>query len=368
MRSKLLIATSLLILLTMAESTPAQIVYGQPASGDVQVVFTSWSLDEADGTTDLTQLAMPLRGFLPLGDNLEAMVYLDNSNNKLENTAGEAKLSGLGDLRLQLSRSFSDDHLVAGLGINLPTGKNGLDTKEEALVLNMLAQNYLAMPMRRFGQGLGMTATLGAAQLLSGWRCGMGLSYQYNGKYDPYEDVTDYDPGDVISVNAGFDRQIGQAIVTLELIFSAYAADKLDGDEVFKQSTQVSAGFGVSHDTDHHRVGGSIGYLARGRNDLFTGEDSRLKIYGNEFRAGAEYLFKPGSSVAIGPTVEFRSIAANDLGFGSSSIVGAGLLAGIEVSESFSIDAGARYFTGSVDGGDIDLTGLQLNFGIVGRR
>jgi hypothetical protein len=363
-----MITVSVLLLLPLAKPAWAQIVYGQPASGDLQIVFTSWSLDEDGSTTDLTQFATPVRGFLPLGDNSEAMIYFDNSSNKLETAAAEAKLSGLGDLRLQLSKSFSEDHFVAGLGINLPTGKHALDTEEETLVLNMLAQNYLSMPMRRFGQGLGITATLGAAQMVYGWRCGAGLSYQYNGKYDPYENVSDYDPGDVISVNAGLDRQFGQAIVALELVFSAYAADKLDGDEVFKQSTQVSAGLGVTHDTERHRVNGSLGYLARGRNDLFTGDDSRLKIYGNEFRVGASWLVKPSMSVAIGPTAEFRSIAANDLDFGSSSVIQVGLLSGFEMSESLSLDVGGRYYTGTVDGGDIDLTGLQLNIGIVARR
>lgn len=364
MRCKLTLLAILMVILLTGGQAAGQIIYGQPASGGVSFTYSGWSLDQDGETTDLTQIATPVQGFVPLAENFEAMIYVDNSSNKLDVGGVESKLNGLGDVRVQLSHSFSDDRFVMGLGLNLPTGKKELTTGEEVLVLNALSQNFVTVPMRRFGQGLGVTATLGAATLLGEWRCGIGASYQYTGKYDPYEGITDYNPGDVFTVNVGFDRAFDKVTTTADVIFSAYAADQLEGEDVFKQSTQVSVTAGLEYAADKYRLGGSLGYLARGRNDLYTGDNSNIKIYGDELRIAGQMLYLAGERVMFGPMVDFRSIAANDLNYGSSSIVGVGALLTAGLSEQFNLNSGLKYFTGSTDGGDIDLSGLQVSLGL----
>ncbi|HOP07506.1 MAG TPA: hypothetical protein PLF13_09465 [candidate division Zixibacteria bacterium] len=364
MRCKILLVATLLLLVPTAGNVTAQIIYGQPVSGGIGFTYSSWSLDQDGETTDLTQFATPLQGFVPLADNFEAMLYIDNSSNKLETGGVESKLNGLGDVRLQVSHSFSEDRFVFGLGLNLPTGKKKLTTDEEVIVLTALSQSYFTVPMRRFGQGLGITATLGAATLLGEWRCGVGASYQYTGKYDPYEGVTDYNPGDVFTVNVGFDRTFDKITTSADVIFSSYAADQLEDEDVFKQSTQVSITGGIEYAAEKYRLGGTLSYLARGRNDLYTGEDSELKIYGDEFRIAGQMLYLASERIMIGPMIDFRSIAENDLGYGSSSILGFGALFSAGLSDQFNLNSGLKYFTGSTDGGDIDLSGLQLSFGL----
>jgi len=364
MRYKAILTALLLAGLLAGGQASAQIIYGQPASGGVSFTYSSWSFDQDGQTTDLTQIATPVQGFVPLADNFEALIYVDNSSNKLTADGVDSKLNGLGDVRAQFSHSFAEDRFVLGLGVNLPTGKKKLTTDEEVSVLNALSQNYVTVPMRRFGQGLGITATAGTATLLGEWRCGVGASYQYTGKYDPYEGVTDYNPGDVFTVNVGFDRKFDRLLASADVIFSAYGADKIEGAEVFKQSTQVSVSAGLDYAADKYRLAGTAGYLARGRNDLYTGTDSNVKIYGDEFRIAGQLLYLAGKRLMLGPMVDFRSIAKNDLGYGSSSIVGLGAVLTAGLSEQFNLNSGLKYFTGNTDGGNIDLSGLQVTLGL----
>jgi len=363
MRSRLTLVIAAVLLLA-ASSPSAQIIYGQPAGANFGVAYSSWSLDVEGITTDITQMAIPFRGFVPIRDNFEISLYVDNSSNTVDISGLESKLNGLGDVRVQASHSFMEDQVVFSLGLNLPTGKKELSANEEATVLALLAQNYLNLPMRRFGQGLGISATAGLAQMLGEWRCGVGASYRYTGEYDPYEGYTDYNPGDVMTVNAGADRMFGATAFSLNLIFSSYGADKTSDVKTFQQSTQMAVQAGLGHELNSGRLNFGLGYLSRGKNDLFVGENSELKYFGDEFTAFGQYMHQLNQQVQVGPMVEYRSIGANDLDFGSTSLIGfgAGLIA--NPSQSFGVNLGFTYSTGTTDGGDIDVTGLQATLGL----
>ena len=213
-----LIAIGALAILSLsgAPQTAAQIIYGQPTAGNTQIMYYHWQIDEDGTEASLDQLMIPLSGFVPIRDNFDLTFYVANSSNTFDAYDGEHKLSGLGDLRLQANHSFADDQLLVSGTVNLPTGKKEL-SPEQSPILSALAQSYLELPMRKFGEGFGFSLLVGGAlELKPGLRAGGGVTYEYVGSYTPYDGVSHvdtltsdtvrfdgYNPGDVISVNGG---------------------------------------------------------------------------------------------------------------------------------------------------------------------
>ena len=233
----LAVTSAVLLLAVVAPPAYGQIRYGQPLSGRAHFIFSHWGLEDDSGTTEIDQMTVPFTGFVPIQENLEALVYVASSSNSLTQGDTDYDLTGLGDVRVQINRSFSDDRLLFSVGVNLPTGKKELSQEEELPILEFLTQNYLSFPMRRFGQGFGVSALLGGAQMLGQLRCGASVMYQFNGSYTPYEGVGDYDPGDFVSASAGADWQKNKISVSGDAIFTLYSKDKTGDADVFKQST-----------------------------------------------------------------------------------------------------------------------------------
>ncbi|MFH1374512.1 MAG: hypothetical protein ABII79_12025 [bacterium] len=352
---------TVLAVLLLVSPVQSQIRFGQPTYGDVQIVYSHWSLKQADTTTEINQMTIPVTGFVPLKENVEAIFYIVSSSNTLKASQTDFSLSGMGDARMQVNHSFMNDQLLLSLGVNMPTGKKKLTIDEELLVVQVLSQNYLSFPMRRFGEGFGFSALLGGAQMLGDLRCGVGVMYQVNGEYEPYAGSDKYDPGDVLSVNATADWQNDRTTVTSEMIFAAYGADKFAGSNAFKQSTQLTGRLRVVHKSEAFDAGGGLSYLARGRNSFFY-PNSTQRLFGNEFMIDANLTRGFAEHWRFTPTAEIRMIsAAENNQPGTASIVGLGGTVGRTFGSQTTIAVGGKYFTGDADGGNIDLSGFQIN-------
>ena len=363
---RIIILAALLMVAGLFSAVPinAQIVYGQPASGTAGFVYTSFSLEQDSSKTDITQAGFPLRGFIPLQDNMEASFYVVASSNSMDEAEDNYSLSGLGNLRLQVSRSFKEDQFLVTIGTNLPTGKTGLNQTDETPVLQMLASDFLNFSQRSFGEGFGFSLLVGAAQMVGELRVGGGISYHYIGKYDPYEGFEGYDPGDMINMNAGADWVNGPTTVSGNIVVSFYGKDKRDDSLLFKESSQIGLGVGVNHVLERFHANGYLNYIVRGRNTRFTPEETELKIYGNELALSGNLTWLASNGWSYGPSVLLRAIAANEDDFGSSTIFGFGGAVGRKLGDLGAVELGMKYFTGSADGGDIDISGLQISTGV----
>ena len=386
-----LIMVGLLVCLALASSVSGQIVYGQPTSGHTGFTFSSWKLSSADtdDETTLSQFWVPVTGFLPVAENTEARFWVASAGNSIDFGDTNESMFGLGDFRVQLSRSFSEDMLVAALGLNLPTGKKELDYDVEQQIIQQLSQNYIEVPMRRYGEGFGFSLMLGAANSYGNASLGGGIRYEYIGKYKPYEGeaIGDYDPGDMFSIYAGGDLVGENSIWSLNLALLTYLDDKLDGEKVFKQGTQFDMQVIGRFGPEDRRFTAKADYLLRDRNKRLVAdpdaanEFEQLKLYGNEFFLSADYLYRWPSQWYFSPEASLRMIGANEETervlsdpsdpdseridnpsyIDNSTIFGLGGFVGRPLSEQVSLDLGFKFFTGSADGGDIDLTGFQIS-------
>ena len=365
-----IIKTLLLLTVVLGVFAPGafgQIIYGQPTTGDLRTVYSHWKMEDNGVTTEINQFMIPVSGFVPLGENFEGRFYIVNAGNKLKYSDNDYSLNGLGDLRMQISRSFSDDRLLASVGVSLPTGKKELDFSEEWLVLQNLSYNYLDFPVRRLGEGLGLNLLLGAATMWETVRVGGSVEFQYNGEYKPYESGQDYKPGNQFSIGAGADTKIGTVTYNAGITYTVYSDDKLDDNKTFRQSEQVDLRFGGVYESDRYGFSSGLRYLFRGRNKRYNPDGSaleQLKAYGNEFTINGRFTYHPQKEWYLAPVVDLRLIAANEYELDNAKVFGFGSDFGRNIGESVNLSLGFKYYTGSADGGDIDLTGYQLSAGL----
>ncbi len=359
-------------LVLTAGSTTAQVVYGQPFSGDLTATFSSWTVTEGEEETTTGQFALPLGVFVPMRDNFDVSFFAANASSKFENATQEFTLGGMSDVRVQGNHSFADDQLLVSLGLNLPTGKRALDLTEEYFVLQALSANYLDFPMRRYGEGFGVNLLFAGATVLGdGLRGGAGIMYQYAGAYEPYDGFTDYNPGDVVSVNAGIDIDGAPLNWTVDIIYSAFTADQIDDTKTFRQSPQLDSRLSARYIDERQMFAAHVGYLVRGNNTQYAADGDELdpfKYYGNEFLLAGAYARQIGGVWSVSPAADLRLIGGNDLDMGSSTVFGIGATIGRELGASLTFSGGMKYYTGSADGGDIDLSGYQITFGLTATR
>jgi len=358
----------LLFVLAGASAVQGQIIYGQPTAGNLRAVYNSWTLDDDGAETTISQFMIPVTGFVPLDEDFELSFYAANSSNNLEAAGSEYKLSGLSDIRLQVNHSFSEDHLLVSAVVNLPTGKKELNFGEEWQVLQALSTNYLGFPMQRFGEGFGFSLLLGGATMLGeNTRGGAGIMYQFVGSYKPYAGFGDYNPGDLISVNAGLDIERGSTIWSLDAIYTMYTEDKVNDISSFKQSPQMDVRLTGRNTGDKISLSGMLRYVLRGDNTIFneTGlELDPIKLYGDEFTAAGALTWAFRQDWYLVPGMDVRTIAGNDIDFDNSTVIGFGAAVGKSLGESLKAEIGYKLYTGSADGGEIDLSGSQITFGL----
>ncbi len=366
--TKRLLLTAMLIWLLCCARTQAQIQFGQPASGGIQMIYTRWEVTQGAFETSSNQVAAPVTGFVPLKDNLEMRLYIASGVTHADSLGKDLVLSGAGDLRVQFSQSLQEDQLLLSGGINLPTGRKNLDSEGQA-ILDLLSQNYLQFPFRRLGEGFGFNLLAGVAQKLDRFLVGGGITYQYNGSYEPYEASGDYDPGDMISINAGAELPGEHTTASVDVIYSLYTDDKLEDTKVFRQSPTFDSRLGVTHKTGVITLQGSLRYILRGDNKLpaDTSEAADLisqKLFGDELLANLSVTFGSGDGWRMTPYGQLRTIAENEAEIGSASIVSVGATVGTKLGEQVSLSLGGEYSMGDANDGNIDITGYRASIGL----
>ncbi|MBE0567601.1 MAG: hypothetical protein IH621_16720 [Krumholzibacteria bacterium] len=361
-RSGFLAAALLAGLGLAAAPARAQIIYGQPAQGEIDLVYAHWKLTLDEDEVTIDQFAVPVTAFLPLRENLEARVYVAQSNTTVSQLGQDFELNGLTDLRLQVNQSLAGDQVLLGLGVNLPTGKKGLSLDEEWVVMNYLSQTFLSFPVRRLGGGFGLNATLGGAKEVGDYRLGLTAGYDLAGAYEAYLDQGDYKPGNAFAVTLGAQREFGTRLLNADLTFTTSSDDKLDDTPVFSRGDELAFHAGLAGKAGAKGYRGDAYYRLRGRNTVYDPDGillQQLKIYGNEFLLGGALDFHGAAGWAWGPRADLRLIAGNEFGFGSTSVVGLGGQVARALTPHLNLTLNLKYFTGSTHGGEIDLTGYQ---------
>ena len=159
--------------------------------------------------------------------------------------------------------------LLIGMDLNLPTGKTDLSTSDLALI-----RDPEIATITTFGEGVNLNPTLSLAKEWGPWSAGAGVGYNVRRTYDVSAEagLTDYDPGDILSLNALLQRECSQGYVGRVFgKFSRFGKDRLRGADLFREGDYRMAGIGISRAGAAWEADVNLRGAFRGKTEILSG-------------------------------------------------------------------------------------------------
>ncbi|MFH2055310.1 MAG: hypothetical protein ABIJ61_05085 [bacterium] len=356
-----------------------QIAFGDPPRIDAQLLYQSWKLTyRGSGTepeTTLTQTVLPLHVYLPLTEDWELHFNSAYSRSFVEGATDSKSISTVGSPMLRIYHSFSDDRLFISGGLALPLGKTDLDeSTHEVELAELLSSEYLLLPVKQLGYGLGLLVSAGGASQHQQLLYGGSVTYRYAGSYTYIKRGASYDPGDEFTFRGSTTLPVGQGRIDFDLAYKYYLSDKLDSKEVFKNGDQFSLAVAGSYDFSELTSGSlSINHIRRSKDSRRSGAVFAYELHNTH---GAKTVIASRISYLIQPQwrgnilISYRYLSANDWTEDDPSYFGSSNLFRIGGEVDFA-RVGGRYqgfgrlmfSTGAANDDLISISGLEFALG-----
>jgi hypothetical protein len=202
--------------------------------------------------------------------------------------------------------------LLVGFDLNIPTGKTDLSSSDLGLI-----QDPEIATITTFGEGVNLNPTLSFAKEWGPWSAGVGIGYNVRRTYDVSAEagLTDYDPGDILSLNALLQRECSQGYVgRIFGKFSRFGKDRLRGADYFREGDFRMAGLGVSRAGATWEADVNFRGAFRGKTEnVFGGslvaESERSR--GDEWSAEASVRHKFRKDVSLSASVRGLIVSKN---------------------------------------------------------
>ncbi len=321
------------------------------------------------GDNRASEFSFPVTFLYPLGP--KAGLYAATSpivSGSLKAVA-DYGLSGMSDMKLGGHWLMGRDRVLLTFGVNLPSGKSGLNTEEYAVA------SVLAMPAFNFrwptlGQGLDVQIGAAGASEWNGWILGGGVCGLMKGGYKPFRDVDEsYDPGGEVSVSAGVEKEatmLGKEMrLTGDAMLSLYGDDTWGGEKVFRPGRRLLLQIRSDFRAGPYDVRLCVRDRVKGKNKSGAGETYDLE---SQNRNGNQFEITGIAGRTVSPSFAWRAIASirrfsdNDDGTGGASLVGIGGGIRAPVARQAILDLEARWEKGTLHAGDehVGATGLSI--------
>jgi hypothetical protein len=351
----------------------SQIIHGQRPAFSQGLTFSSWDISGGDELT-VQEWHVPLFIRAGVAENVDMAISGSLLNATGDWDLGDDHISGLTDSKIQVSGSLMDDQVLLSGGVSLPTGQTKL-TDEQQRLLTWLSSDFLSFPVRSPGEGLNLFGQAGAALPAGQWVFGASIAGHLAGKYEPFDNGREYQPGSLLIFDFGTERiWPADHKLTADFIVIYSTDDKLEGRAIFRD--------GVQFDTRVHGIlmlgksslEGGLRYILRGK-DKQPGSDAELipepdKRHGDEFRLHTAVRIPAGQSVGLWASIDGKLLSANDYPKASPFFEDAARLTGFGGGLDFALGprssagVGIRVWSGSSDGalgmGPLDLAGFEL--------
>jgi hypothetical protein len=219
------------------------------------------------------------------------------------------------DTKLNLSYVLQEKlpvDLLIGLDLNLPTGKTNLSSSELWLI-----QDPEIVSITTFGEGVNINPTLSFAKVWGPWSAGAGIGYNVRRTYDVSNDagLSDYDPGDILSLNALLQRECTQGYVGRVFgKFSRFGKDRLHDTYFFREGDYRMVGVGISRAGAAWEADVNLRGAFRGKTEILSGgslttEPERSR--GDEWSAEASVRHAVGKDTSLSGSFRGLIVAKN---------------------------------------------------------
>jgi len=323
-------------------------LFGQTQDGILRTgfVFQVWNIESLNNP--ISESTLPIEVIYSLRENLN----IQFNHSPATSHFGSHNLSGLSDTWIRSTYAFANKRTLVSIGLGLPTGKTDLDASEMS-VSAMLSQNAFKFRVPVFGQGLTLSAgVMYAYPVNDKVTLGGGLNYVYRGKFKYSKLLPDqYDPGDQIGANLGFDYLIIPRLRSnMDIIISYYTADKLNNTKMFVSGLKFSTKLGLQYQTSYGYLWMRAYYRAKAKNETWNGQalvpdDKNYNTIIRELEVGSKIALSEILSILV--NAEIRSYAENDVQQGWVDLFGGGVGYELQMSRKFAINMGVKLFIGN---------------------
>lgn len=377
---RLLLAAVLLV--SFAAPARAQLIFRQPHSLSAVPSFQLWEQSKDSVSETLSQFALPLSLFYPLGEAGELSLSGYFAHSRYAGLDRNGSFGALGDVQLDYVNDFWQDRAAYTLSVNLPTGTAKL-SPDEFFITEQIASPLLPFRVKHLGQGVGAS---GAVAYTGGttWLYGASLRGTYRGTYKPIVDGPDYRPGPSLDIIV--EAHSDASHLALDAVGTLYGNDKLNDTAVFRDGPQLDMG------VTWQPVAGLITHSVSAR-VILRSKDKRRDSTGTlqsepENSNGTDLRFgysvtRPVAKAWLGRLgVNFKHLGANGYSIDSLRYRGSGDLFGVALDLSREIGqgtfrVGSTAFVGSAKQGNrlnlaapderISIKGIEMRLGYAWR-
>jgi hypothetical protein len=274
--------------------------------------YTAW---ESDGDDDGRQYYIPVH----VNGNSDDLAFhlataYAGTDVKREGIV-DGDVSALVDTKAGISYTVKDRlpvDLLLGLDINLPTGETGI---EDAL-RSALSDPDL-YPISRFGEGFNLNPTVTVAKSWGQWHAGLGVGYVLRGEYDYTENITDYDPGDIVNIVVEVDFDFSSRWSTRWYVEKAWYGDnEKDGEAYSKSGDFTLFGFSLNHLQANWDASLNLAAVFREKSEYADASGSLVteeqNSFGDEWNAQAMVRYHYDSHNAFSATLAYLNVQEND--------------------------------------------------------
>lgn len=342
------------------------IISANPEGGKFSTgfVFQKWTIENfADPVSEGT---FPVELIYPVMDNFHVQV----SHFPALSRYGEASMTGLSDTWIRTSYTMMDNQLAFSFGAGIPTGKTELDSSE-IIITQLISQNSFKFRLPVFGQGLTLSGgVMYALPVNDNFSLGFGASYVFRGKYKFSKLASfDYDPGDQIGGNIGFDYLVTPQLSTsLDFVYSYYFTDKLDNTEIFSSGPNMTVKLSSLYTANFGNVWLNAFYRLKSKNETWDGqalvpEAKNSNVTLRELELGTRLRLT--DILFIKFQTEVRSYVENEYNQGWIDIFGGGIGYELMLSRNFAVSMGIKLYFGDGEffGTNPTISGNEFQFG-----
>jgi hypothetical protein len=219
-----------------------------------------------------------------------------------------------GPMDTQITGEWGFGNILFTGYVNAPTGMDSLETSEATLTRD-ISRNDLNFPIKTFGQGLDWGGALTLAHQVGQWALSVGGGYIVRGPYAPLATVSDYDPGDELTVTAGASYATGGWTLGLDASGKMIRVDRLTGTPVFRNGKQFVGKGSVTYESRMVRLDATLTEIARLKNRAMSTDGALLyedrDSNGNDLRAFGRLSLRPVTGVTVFGEAHYKDITEN---------------------------------------------------------
>lgn len=353
----------------------AQTVLTRSFNVTQDLTYLSWKLSGDSTPQTISQLFVPVYVKARLADDWGVALYSAASRSSSDSPTSPS-ISGLNDSKVQLTHSLADDRILLSAGASFPTGKTKLTATERELI-PWLTADFFNFPVKIPGEGLELFGEAGVAVPASMWVLGLAGAVHYYGKYTPYDDERDYQPGMRVIGTAGLSRDWPrQGHIGLDVVVIYSADDKVLGSPVFGDGLQLDFRLVGSREFAKGGYEAAARFIQRGKNKILSSSgldlvNEQSNTNGNDFRFHFSAHHSLVQTLQGWASFDTKILMAN--GYPADSplyakgarIFGFGGGLDLPLGTAATVGIGVRIWTGSSDGTQsheaLSLSGYEIN-------